>query len=155
MGSASPSKGELILAIDPGERVGWAVGAVHSDILTVTGQGVNPLRDFAIKLVQSAHKYDTIVYETWRLYPHMAKTMVGNDFQPAQLVGMIRLATWLEPSVRLVSQGASIKNTAIRTMPDVIQERMEHSSEQHDKDALMHLSYYWWRRYVADAQEVV
>lgn len=156
---------ERILAIDPGERVGWAHGVAVADgedvpldsgitlvdqrpSLVITGQGVNPLKDFALKLDEVIANYDTVIYETFRLYPEMGKKMVGNDMQPAQLVGIIRFLAWKHPKVKLVSQGAAIKNTALKTMPDEISARFKKSSEQHDKDALMHLWFYYWDRYV-------
>lgn len=148
-----------VLAIDPGERVGWAHGRAaplandpdprYGGAFEVTGQGVTPLQDFALKLHEVFGDYDVVVYETWRLYPGMAKAMVGNDMQPSQLVGMIRLCGWLNPKTRLVSQGANIKNTALKTMPAWLTERMEKSSEQHDQDALMHLWHFHWTKHIA------
>lgn len=139
-----------LLAIDPGERVGWATGVVHPDVpkLEVTNQGVNTLKDFAITLGERIHDYDVVIYEVWRLYPHMAKRMVGNDFQPSQLIGVIRYLSWIHPNVKLVSQGASIKNTALKTMPDELKERMSKSSEQHDQDAIQHLWHFYWSKFV-------
>lgn len=140
-----------IIAIDPGERVGWATGIVHpgdDPRLEITNQGVHALKDFALKLGESINKYDVVVYETWRLYPGFQKQMTGNDMQPSQLIGMIRYLTWITSGVKLVSQGAQIKNTAMKTMPQEIKDRMEHSTEQHDKDALMHLWYYYFRRHI-------
>lgn len=132
------------LAIDPGERVGWARGNVLPSGLEIMGQGVTPLKDFAMKLFTSISDYDVVVYESWRLYPAAAKAMIGNDMQPSQLVGMIRMMGWLHPSVKMVVQGANIKRTACKTMPDWLVERMGRSNEQHDQDALMHLWHYWW-----------
>jgi hypothetical protein len=132
------------IAIDPGERVGWATSILTSTELTDIKQGVTPLKDFAMKLGKVAGEYDVIVYEAWRLYPAAAKSMIGNDMQPSQLVGMIRYFGWLNPQVKMVVQGANIKTTAEKTMPDWFKERMALSSEQHDQDALMHLWHYWW-----------
>jgi hypothetical protein len=154
---------EKILAIDPGERVGWASGIVYPEAtvegadgmpkeeatsLDVTDQGVHQLKDFAMSLGKNIEKYDTVVYETWRLYPNMAKRMVGNDMQPSQLVGIIRYLGWIHPQINLVMQGANIKKTAEKTMPDWMIEQMTKSSEQHDQDALMHLWHYYWSKYV-------
>ena len=136
------------LAIDPGERVGWAVGDANPNGLDILEQGVHPLKDFALKLGEVIANYDVVVYESWRLYPNAAKTMIGNDMQPSQLVGMIRYLGWLNPQVKMVVQGANIKETALKTMPEHIHERLAKSSEQHDQDAIMHLWFYWWDKYV-------
>src|SRR5690606_27995118 len=110
-------------------------------------QGVTPLKDFAVTLHDRFENYDTVVYETWRLRPDMAKKMVGNDFQPVQLIGMIRLLGWVHPEVRLKSLGPNTKGTGRKVMPEFLKERLAHSSEEHDKDALDLLSYYWWEKY--------
>lgn len=145
------AKSQLTLAIDPGERVGWAKGIVGPTAgdFTVVERGVHPLRDFALKLGDVIGNYDTVVYESWRLYPGIAKTMIGNDMQPSQLVGMIRYLGWTHPTVKMVVQGASIKNTALKTMPSDLKESLALSTEQHDQDAIMHLWYYNWKEVVA------
>lgn len=140
----------VILALDPGERTGWAVGRASEEGLTVLDQGVEAVREIG-DLVEGAieeHGVDVVVYETWRLYPHMAKKLIGNDMQPSQVVGIIRYVCWQHPEVRLVTQGATIKKTAMKTMPDEIKMRFGLSTEQHDQDALMHLWFYYWSKYV-------
>lgn len=140
---------ERVLAVDPGERTGWARALINTETgeLTEISQGVSPLKDFALALHKRIDTYDTLVYEVWRLYPHKAKKLVGNDMQPSQLVGMIRLCAWLHPKVKLVSQGARIKKVADATMPDELKQRMSLSSEEHDQDALRHLWHYAWSKY--------
>lgn len=139
---------ERVLVVDPGDRTGWARCVIADGEITDVVQGVTPLKDFAVKLAESVTNYDTVVYETWRLRPDMAKKMIGNDFQPVQLIGMIRLLCWQNPTISLVSLTPSDKNTGRKVMPPVLAERIPHSSEEHDKDALDLLSYYWWRKYV-------
>lgn len=138
---------ERIIALDPGERTGWAAGVwdPQAGQLGELRQGVATLKDMAMALGDRIHTYDTVIYETWRLYPHMARAMTGNDFQPVQLVGIIRFLSWQHPHIKLVSQGANIKDTALKTMPKELADRFKRSSEQHDKDALMHLWHYIWR----------
>lgn len=141
----------VILALDPGERTGWAIGKVtEAGELTVQGQGVLPVREMGMWLYETLVQekdIDVLVYETWRLYPHMAKKMVGNDMQPSQVIGMARLCAWLGGQ-DLVTQGATIKKTAMKTMPDEIKMRFGLSTEQHDQDALMHLWHHYWSKYV-------
>lgn len=156
---------ERVLAIDPGERVGWARAVLHPDgVLRWTDpdtegtcpgvrdvvQGVTPLKDFALKLGEVFGEYDTVVYETWRLYPHMAKKLIGNDMQPSQMVGIIRYCAWLNPKVKLVSQGADTKNLADNAYGAWLAPRFELSTEEHDKDALRHLVWYWHKQYAGE-----
>lgn len=140
---------ERVLVIDPGDRTGWVRCVIEDGVIDPASvvQGVHPLKDFAMKLAQSVGDYQHVVYETWRLRPDMAKPMVGNDFQPVQLVGMVRLLCWQHPEVRLHSLGPSVKSTGRKVMPDFLRERLQHSSEEHDRDALDLLSYWWWDRY--------
>lgn len=137
-----------VLAIDPGERTGWAIGEIEDSKLTIVNQGVTPLKDFALKFHEVAGDYDVVVYEWWRLRADVAKKMIGNDFLPSQLIGMIRLSAWLNPKVKLVSYGPQVKTTAIKVAPDWLKERKALSSEEHDKDALDLLYYYFWENFV-------
>jgi hypothetical protein len=59
---------ERILVVDPGERVGWAHANITSNGVEVTGHGITPLKDFALKLHEVAGNYDTIIYES---VPHL------------------------------------------------------------------------------------
>ena len=139
---------ERVLVVDPGDRTGW-VRCVIEDGEIVEGsvvQGVTPLKDFAIALGKGVGNYDRIVYETWRLRPDMAKKMIGNDFQPVQLIGVIRYLAWTT-GVKLKSLGPNTKTTGRKVMPPVLRDRLALSSEEHDKDALDLLSYYWWETY--------
>lgn len=143
---------ERVLAIDPGERVGWARGLINTETgePVEVSRGVSSLKDFALALHKRIDNYDTVVYETWRLYASKAKEQAGSDMQSSQLVGMIRLCAWLHPKIKLVSQGAKIKKVSLVTMeknaPDLYAS-LETSSEQHDQDALMHLWHYAWSNY--------
>lgn len=158
---------ETVLAIDPGERVGWAGGIIdpdgrsdrHPEIrsgLVIKTHGITKLKSFALKLGESFANYDTVIYESWRLYPGAVKTMIGNDMQTSQLIGIIRYLSWLHPNVKLHSQSASIKNTAIKIVPDTVKDILENApgthDDAHDMDALLHLSFYHWSEYVAKEQ---
>lgn len=139
---------ETVLVIDPGDRTGWARAVIEDGVIAEVGQGVTPLRDFALTLGKRIEGYDTVAYETWRLHPDMAKKMVGNDFQPVQLIGIVRYLTWVHPHIRLKSLEPGCKKTGRKVMPEVLSKRLRHSTEEHDKDALDLLSYYWWDKYV-------
>lgn len=148
-----------VLAIDPGERVGWATFEVAAQSpeggppeLTVVNHGIAFLKDFALKYMKVVKDYDVVVYETFRLRPTSAKAMIGNDFPVVQLIGMVKLGAWLHPQVKLVSQGPVIKHTADKTMPDEIRKRIEglpaNHDDSHDGDALRHGWHWYWSRYV-------
>ena len=133
-----------VLATDPGERTGWVIGTIGPDGLTIDERGVDGVRDFAQKLESLVRQVDVVVYEVWRLYRHKAKQLTGNDMQPSQVVGMIRYEAWKQQK-KVVSQGAQIKSTALKTMPQGMQDQMAESSEQHDQDAVMHAWFYYWK----------
>lgn len=154
-----------VLAIDPGERVGWAtgviawedgVGAVSSDppLLHVQNHGISHLKEFALKLHKVAGNYDRIVYETWRLRPQMARKFIGSEFPTVQLIGMIRLCAWAN-GVPVYAQGPDTKATATRTLaaghhPDIaerIAKLPKVHDEAHDGDALLHLWFHFFKEF--------
>ncbi len=146
-----------VLAVDPGERVGWAHGRIDADAdglpeLTVTGHGISTLKDFVLKLHEVAGNYDVIVWETYRISAKHARKHIGSDVPTLQLIGMIRLCAWLHPNVKLVHQGPVVKATAERTLPTSIQTILDKlpkaHDDSHDADALLHLWHYYWSVYV-------
>lgn len=144
------SQSERVFVCDPGERTGWCSATIWEDgTIQDVKQGVNTIKELAIGLYEAAvhkGKYDTLVYEVWRLYPHMARKMTGNDFQPSQFIGMVRMIGWIS-GCRVISQGANRKEFGKKVAPEAISRHMQSSSEQHDWDALVHLSAYWWDNY--------
>lgn len=140
-----------ILAVDPGERVGWATGELDGDNLTIGAHGITALWPFALKLSQRVDTYDVVIYETWRLRRDMASKFIGNDFQTVQLIGVIRFLAMRTNTVQLVSQGPAIKSTAEKTAPPSLRARLDSlpkaHDECHDYDALLHLHYWHWKRY--------
>lgn len=141
-----------ILALDPGEKVGWA----RVDYDEKSGEwrdlrhGITPLKDMALKLYDSVHDYDVVIYETWRLRATEAKNHIGSEFLSSQFIGMVRLCGWVA-KVKLVSQGPNLKKTGLKVAPDWLKEKLaafpKSHDDAHDADALMHLSYYIWNRW--------
>jgi hypothetical protein len=159
-----------VLALDPGDKVGWARADVADDGSWIDlRHGITPLRDMALAIAESldiaygwngyddckSHtNYDLIVIEDWRLYPQMAKTMVGSSFPSVQFIGMVKLCCWLS-STKLVTQGASIKTTADKTMAklrpelyEMVTQSLAHDSA-HDLDAIRHLWFHTWKQVYA------
>jgi hypothetical protein len=138
-----------LFAADPGERTGVVVVAVAADFnpqaatpdgFAIVDQDVWPVRAVGTNLASWMRPCDVVAYETWRLYKTHALAMIGNDMQPSQVVGMIRYEAWRQ-NKKLVSNGALVKNPALKTMPGWLKTHMEKSSEQHDQDAIMHAWY--------------
>lgn len=145
-----------VLAIDPGERVGWARADILGGNLELHGHGISGLKDFALALAVAAGTYDAIVYETFRLSAAKAKSFAGNDFPVVQLIGMIRLCAW-RAGVPLIAQGPAIKTTALKTMRanerrdllDIVEPALAGVHDDgHHGDAILHLWHYYWERYV-------
>lgn len=124
-----------VLVIDPGERVGFAVANIEDDGLVLVTYGAAPLRDFALKLGEVITDYDVVVYETWRLRANKAKVMIGSDFQPVQLIGMVRYLAWIH-DVKLVSKEPGVKGAAAKAMPSWMRDLKDGASEEHPRDAL-------------------
>ncbi|WP_281783759.1 hypothetical protein [Sinimarinibacterium flocculans] len=143
-----------VLAIDPGERVGWATANVVADVpdaapeLHPQNRGVNPLKDFAMKLGEVIADYDVVIYETFRLRANMNKAMIGNEFLPSQLIGMIRYLGWHNPSVKMVPLAPSMKQKTEKSFPRFMQEWIKNSTEEHDKDAAQLLWAWFFKEYV-------
>lgn len=145
-----------VLAIDPGERVGWARGIVSPDSLLIEDHGISGLKPFAVKLHEVIADYDAVIYETFRLTPKGARTSIGSDLPTLQLVGMIRCAAWLNPEVKLIAQDPAIKKTADKTAKDealrLIEAEPGTHDDAHDIDAVRHLSYWFWKQQMKEVQ---
>lgn len=134
-----------VLALDPGERVGWARATVDDDgRWAALRHGITPLREMALSVHDQAHKYDLIICESWRLYPHMAQSFVGSAFPSVQFIGMVRLSCW-HTDTKLVMQAPSIKANADKTMKKLrpflfgMVTRPSAHDDAHDMDAIRHL----------------
>ena len=119
-----------VLALDPGQRVGWARAVVRpmrpsrgyvaeSDVLPspslrpmelrVEDHGIAALRDAALavhKAIVLEDRIDVVVLEKFILTARGAKVLVGDDLQTSQFIGLVRLCCWLNPRVKLVMQPA-------------------------------------------------
>lgn len=160
---------ERVIAIDPGERAGWAAATLDENHVTGISHGVLPCRDMALSLAadQEIHqggcvyidheppKFDVLVYETWRPRPvnGSMKWIQGNQLLSAGLMHQIRLLGWLS-GAKLVGYGPDRKTVALTTMPGELKVRFDDCHEQHDQDALMHLWMYAFENWVTDPSNV-
>jgi hypothetical protein len=143
-----------VIALDPGNKVGWARATVLEDgTWSNMRHGITPLRDMAISLAKNLIVYDVVIVEDWRLYPNKAREMVGSSFPSVQFIGMVKLLTWLNPTVKYVTQGASVMKIAEKSLAacrpelhaQVVTPRAH--DDAHDMSALLHLWYWTWRTY--------
>ncbi len=148
-----------VLAIDPGERCGWATGTIADAGLEVQDHGISFLKDMALavhRAVVLEDRYDVVIYETFRLTHKGARVSVGSDLQTSQVIGMIRLSAWLNPRVQLVPQTPGDKTTARLSLrnpggEDILArlDKLPKSHDDgHDGDALLHLWNFYFKRYV-------
>lgn len=153
-----------VLALDPGERVGWARADVSSDgQWTDLRHGITELRDMALAVHRSLvlpifdpakeeppPDYDVVIVEDWRLYPGMAQQFVGSSFPAVRFIGAVQLCCWAS-GTKIVMQGARIKKPALQTMAKLRPELYELCTrpgahdDTHDLDALMHLWFYTFK----------
>lgn len=152
------SQGQRLLAIDPGELVGWAVGSTaQSGELALLRHGITPLKEFAVKLESAFSTYDVVIYEKYGLVK--SRNREGSEMPTIQLIGMIRLLSWINPDVTLVKQSPSLKRTADKAIAagdsddfkNLIARESGVHDDAHDIDAIRHLYYWWWKQRVKEA----
>lgn len=168
---------ERVIACDPGGRTGWASATMGLNSIEHLAAGATAQGSFARHLADMqavigpphtkpggqpvqrplsllTRYYDMIVYETWVPRPQQGSMewIKGDRLLSAQHVGQIRLIAKLS-GAKLVAQPPKAK-TPGQAFIDSTRWGVEFSamqgelSEQHGKDALMHLALYyaenWW-----------
>lgn len=146
-----------ILALDPGEKVGWATASLDDGGLAVDTHGISHLKDMALAIFRAVveeRRYDLVIYETWRLRRDKAMTFVGNEFPSVQFIGMVRLCCWLS-NTKIVAQGPGVKQSTADAVLDaghypeikkLIDGAPKRHDESHDVDALRHLVAWHWKK---------
>lgn len=152
-----------VLALDPGERVGWARADVAEDgSWTDLRHGITPLKDMALAVFDAQihptydhvlevaqidgdlTDYDVLVVEDWRLRAEKARSFIGSSFPAVQFIGMMRMLSWVS-GCKLVMQGPNLKTTADKTLKRLWPEMAEFVGQSishddgHDLDAIRHL----------------
>lgn len=135
------------LAIDPGERCGWATAEYTDSAVDLLDSGIAPLQTMALRLGESIGEYDVMIYESWRLFPDKAREQIGSEMQTSQMIGIIRYLAWIN-DVELVRQDPAIKKTANKVargeFADLIAREPKTHDDAHNVDAVRHLYYWWW-----------
>jgi len=131
-----------IMSFDPGESTGW---------IFVDGgrlRGGTVVKDFQeIENLINFYNPEVVVYESFRLYPGKANSMVWNDFYPVQVIGVI-LFICQQKKIPTVEQAASVKKFSGGLDQRWID--CKDPKTEHTKDAYLHLKYYLLRSKVKD-----
>ena len=156
-----------VLALDPGERVGWAIGTITKRVegvlirheMTVEDHGISYLKDcyLAVDDALVDGRYDVVVMEGFKLTQRGAKTSIGSTMQTVQFIGMVRGSCWRH-GVPLRMQWPADKSSARRSLKidhpaaAAMRERLEKITgahdDRHDEDALIHLWHHFFTEYV-------
>lgn len=129
-----------LFAFDPGGTTGWAIFVDSKPVRW--GQGL--MWEPVIALHAEAHRIDAVVYERFSLYRDKAGVMIGNEFESAQVIGVLRHA--FEGKVPVHSQPASNIHHEGKLTP--LLERLvspyapKKHAERHARDALAHGLYF-------------
>lgn len=135
-----------ILVFDPGESTGWVceVDKPALSKLRVVGGTIKHDRVAIWELLKEAHPA-VIVFETFKLYPDKAQALSWDKFYTCEIIGIIKLYLEMNPIVKFIEQGASIKKYSGAKTTDEhwleIKELGETVTE-HTFDAYMHYCYY-------------
>lgn len=171
---------EQVIALDPGERTGWATAIMDLDYFQFVGTGVLAQDHMARSLAEwqairflnkpwrvaldenhtPIRTFDVIVAESWR--PRRDANgrldwIEGDPLLSAQHLGQIRFIADLS--------GATYREFSpmqkpfwVASMPAKLKSLDAHSNEQHDKDARMHLWGYFFENWFSgegDPEEYV
>lgn len=128
---------KTIVAFDPGETTGYAVGQWYGgkDFTLKTAGELRWEDRFTILGMLQVHMPDYIVIEEFRLYQHRAMSQIGKVFPSSIVIGIIQAYTYqLGLLDRITMQPASVRSS-VKITSDV-------GSSMHVRDAYKHLRYF-------------
>lgn len=152
-----PEFAERVIALDPGQRTGYAVGEMEEDYFRLVESGVLPQQLMAVKLAEwqgvrgpkggplVVPRFNVITWESWRPRPKNGSMewIKGDRLLSAQHVGQIRFIGILS-GARLLEQEPRDKTRFLASLPRQLRELDRVSNEQHDQDARWHLWGYFF-----------
>lgn len=97
-----------VLVCDPGESTGWIFTI---DGRVVAGGTVPKNHKDVYELLVSLGNLDTLVYETFQLYPGKAKSLSWNTFYTVEVIGILKLTAMLK-EIELIGYAPSVKKFA-------------------------------------------
>lgn len=123
-----------IIAFDPGKTTGWCV--FRDKVLIADG---TLTMEQSPALILDDFPPDLVIYESFRLFPNKAKAMIGAQFEPVQVIGVIRFLCQ-ERHIPMIEQAPVLKKFF---MPVA---RLKYygsvPQSEHARDAVRHVLYY-------------
>lgn len=133
-----------MIAFDPGEVTGWAIGLLNTDAqpkrMEIFAFGHDPWKKVSLeydRTMRGDNPFEIVVYESWRLRKGKEKEMIGSDMQPSQGIGIIKLGAWVAKAQLITSEPM---------YKDVIDSQMggteylpKRDGVEHERDAVRHL----------------
>lgn len=137
-----------VLALDPGEKVGWARCEVDAKGKTTElVHGITQLKEMAMRLTTAFESYDAVVCETFIV---RSGSRLTGSFPTVQFIGMVRLLSWQTPKVDMIWQAPRVMHTAEKTIhkikpawAEIIDQGGAHD-DTHDYSAILHLYHHIW-----------
>lgn len=122
-----------ILTFDPGESTGWCYLSRDNELSCGTISKNHS--KVAAKIEELIP--DIVIYESFNLYPSMAKSLAWSSFYPCEVIGVIKYVATLN-KCEIISQQPSVKKFA-GPLPKGYNPPVK---TEHSKDATQHLCYY-------------
>lgn len=139
----------LICAFDPGNHTGWVLYNTETSIPIACGTLLEDDMPMSLDFLFEIYNIDIVVYETFNLYPALAKQLSWNSFYPVEVIGQIKLLAQQRRCKSIIGQQPSIKKFAgqptieeIKYLKSLATTEFGGKYTEHTKDAYFHLLYY-------------
>lgn len=137
-----------ILALDPGESTGWCFLDRENNMQA----GTAPKSHISVAKLLDDLDPDIVVYETFKLYPSKAQSLLWNSFYPCEVIGVIEYKCALKGMLsgtagehyrpQVIRQAPAVKRYAGPLPKAFAQLSKQTKLTEHSKDACQHLCYY-------------
>lgn len=138
-----------VLVFDPGENTGWtniSIIVTNDKPLTYEFEGLTG--GTSVRSHQKIGELfdiffpDIVVFETFNMYPGMAKELSWNSFYPCEVIGVIKYLAE-KKKIKIYGQSPSIKRYSggIDGIWTTLRKTNENVTE-HTKDSYLHLKYF-------------
>lgn len=130
---------KIAISIDPGKHNGMSIWSYDEDgnYNMIVSAAIH--KTLLFEMLEE-RDLDLIIYEGYRLYADKAQTMIGNEFETPQIIGVIKYIA-KKKNIPLVMQMASTK----KFFDDNRLKKMNMAPPtMHAKDSVRHFLYYYY-----------